>query len=198
VLGVLKHRAYLDGTRYYETAECFLFFASQFLRANADARVHEELAPLLRERILERAGVGGDALALSMRVLAGMVVGVRLEREVAELLPLQCEDGGWGLSWAYRYGKSGIKIGNRGLTTALALNAIAALQSSAQLESLAPPEKRTPGPEPEAEPQLMQKRLGRRHAVGLSVIKSWPSVPWWLVLLCLILSGLLSRVQGTV
>jgi hypothetical protein len=29
VLGVLEHRAYLDGTRYYdsETAECFLFFS---------------------------------------------------------------------------------------------------------------------------------------------------------------------------
>ena len=28
VLGVLAHHAYLDGTRYYETAKCFLSFAS--------------------------------------------------------------------------------------------------------------------------------------------------------------------------
>ncbi|KAH9025493.1 HAD-like domain-containing protein [Lactarius hengduanensis] len=111
VLGVLKHRAYLEGTRYYETAECFLFFASQLLRVSTDARLHAQLAPLLRERILERAGAAGDALALSMRVLAGVAVGVRLEREVALLLPLH-----------------GVKIGNRGLTTAFALNAITALQ----------------------------------------------------------------------
>ncbi|KAI9437689.1 HAD-like domain-containing protein [Lactarius indigo] len=130
VLGVLKHRAYLEGTRYYETAECFLFFASQLLCSSTDARLHEQLAPLLRERILEQAGAAGDALALSMRVLAGIIVDVRLECEVAKLLPLQREDGGWGPSSVYKFGLSDVKIGNRGLTTAFALNAIAALRSS--------------------------------------------------------------------
>ena len=141
MLGVLKHRAYLEGTRYYETAESFLFFVSQFLRSTTDEHLHGELSPLLRERILERAGAGGDALALSMRVLAGMVVGVRLEREVAERRPLQYEDGGWGPSRLYRYGKSGIKIGNQWLTTAFALNALAALRFPLQLGSLTLPEK---------------------------------------------------------
>jgi hypothetical protein len=128
VLGVLEHRAYLDGTRYYETAECFLFFAARLLRsAGDDATLYAHLAPLLRERVLERAGCPGDALALAMRVLAGAAVGLRMERDLAALLPLQCEDGGWGPGWVYKYGSSGLKIGNRGLTTALALNAIAAL-----------------------------------------------------------------------
>lgn len=160
MLGVLKHRAYIDGTRYYETAESFLFFASQFLRFTTDAHVHRVFAPLLRERIRERAGATGDALALSMRVLAGVIVGVRLERELTELLPMQCEDGGWSLSWAYRYGRSGIKIGNRGLTTAFALNAIAALRSTPQPQALTIPERRTPEPELEDEP-LTQLRLAR-------------------------------------
>ncbi|KAI9455354.1 HAD-like domain-containing protein [Lactarius psammicola] len=171
VLGVLKHRAYLEGTRYYETAECFLFFSSQLLRVSADAHLHAQLAPLLRERIRERAGAAGDALALSMRVLAGMAVGVRLEHELAALLPLQCEDGGWDPSWVYKYGSSGIKIGNRGLTTAFALNAIAALRSPSQLHPPLP-EKRAPGPGPGAEPlhlsakPLLQLRFGG-HGVGL-------------------------------
>ncbi|KAH9164229.1 Haloacid dehalogenase-like hydrolase-domain-containing protein, partial [Lactarius sanguifluus] len=133
VLGVLEHRAYLDGTRYYETAECFLFFAAQLLRATPDTNLHARLAPLLRARIEERTGAAsGDALALAMRVLAGTVVGLRLTHDLTLLLPLQCEDGGWGPSWIYKYGSSGVKIGNRGLTTALALNAISALQSSPQ------------------------------------------------------------------
>jgi hypothetical protein len=136
VLGVLEHRAYLDGTRYYVTAECFLFFASRLLRTTEDASLHTQLAPLLRERILERAGTPGDSLALSMRVLAGAVVGLRMERDLAALLPLQCEDGGWGPSWIYKYGSSNIKIGNRGLTTALALNAIAILDESQPCLSL--------------------------------------------------------------
>jgi hypothetical protein len=129
VLAVLEHRAYLDGTRYYETAECFLYFASQLLCATSDAPLHARLAPLLRTRILERAGATGDALALAMRVLAGIVVGLRLEQDLAQLLPLQLEDGGWGPGWMYKYGSADIKIGNRGLTTALALKAISALQS---------------------------------------------------------------------
>ena len=154
VLGVLEHRAYLDGTRYYETAECFLFFASRLLRNTQDAFLHSRLAPLLRERILERAGVPGDALALSMRVLAGAVVGLRMERDLAALLPLQCEDGGWEPSWIYKYGSSGIKIGNRGLTTALALNAIAVLdESRLQPESWIPSEFRTPQSQAWSEPR---------------------------------------------
>ncbi|KAI9461528.1 Haloacid dehalogenase-like hydrolase-domain-containing protein [Russula earlei] len=132
VLGVLEHRAYLDGTRYYETAECFLFFATRLLRSTENASLHERLAQLLRARILERDGCSGDALALATRVLAGAVVGLRMERELAALLSLQCEDGGWDASWVYKFGTSGIKIGNRGLTTALALNAIAALYPQAE------------------------------------------------------------------
>lgn len=128
VLGVLAHRAYLDGTRYYETAECFLFFAARLLcAARADAVLQARLAPLLRERVLERAGCTADALALAMRVLAGAAVGLRMERDLAALLPLQHEDGGWEPSWVYKYGSSDLKLGNRGLTTAFALNAIAAL-----------------------------------------------------------------------
>ena len=203
VLGVLEHRAYIEGTRYYETAECFLFFASQLMLESRDARLHGQLFPLLRERIIERAGAAGDALALSMRVLAGKAVGVRLERELAELLPLQYEDGGWGPSWVYKYGRTGIKIGNRGLTTAFALNAIEALRSSPQLQSLPLSVGRRSESEPEAEllrlpakPLLLQLRLGVVEgllATWRGRTRSWSSVTWWLIFLTIILSGFLSR-----
>ena len=132
---MLAHRAYLDGTRYYETAECFLFFAARLLHtARDDTALQTRLAPLLRERVLERAGCPGDALALAMRVLAGAAIGLRMERDLEALLPLQWEDGGWEPSWVYRYGSSEarLKLGNRGLTTAFALNAIAALYPGPQ------------------------------------------------------------------
>ena len=126
-LSLLEHRAYLEGTRLYETAECFLFFAARLLRSTSDAQLHARLVPTLRARVLERVGCSGDALALAMRVLAGAAVGLRMERDLVALLPLQCEDGGWEPSWMYKLHSSGDKIGNRGLTTALALHAIAAL-----------------------------------------------------------------------
>lgn len=201
VLGVLEHRAYLEGTRYYETPECFLFFAAQLLRATPDASLHERLAPLLRARILERAGASGDALALAMRVLAGIVVDLRMEHELALLLPLQCEDGGWGPGWIYKYGSSGIKIGNRGLTTALALNAISALRSPPQPQPMvqehlprprprplslsetrpAPMERtqRATAPKSEPEPKFLQLRpplpaIGRPVVGGLPMDPSSP------------------------
>ena len=94
---MLTHRAYLSGTRFYQTAESFLFFFSRLLpylpRTNTSTSTNT-LSLLLRARILERAGAPGDALALSMRVLAGMMVGVRLERDLVEMLRMR---GGWGV-----------------------------------------------------------------------------------------------------
>ena len=77
-----------------------------------------------------------------MRVIVGAAVGLRLERDLAALLPLQYEDGGWEPGWIYKYGSSGIKIGNRGLTTALALNAIAALYPPQPLPQTLPQQEK--------------------------------------------------------
>ena len=52
-----------------------------------------------------------------------------MERNLVVLLSLQCEDGGWELSWVYKYSSLGLKLGNHGLTTAFTLNTIAALHS---------------------------------------------------------------------
>jgi hypothetical protein len=87
VLGVLKHRAYLYGTKYYETTDAFS-------SSPRDETLHTRLAELLRRRVLERAGCQVDALALAMRVLVGVAVCLRMEHDLAALLPLQCEDGG--------------------------------------------------------------------------------------------------------
>ncbi|KAH7926721.1 HAD-like protein [Leucogyrophana mollusca] len=136
---VLLHRAYLDGTRYYATPECFLYFIGRLLETSSDAHLHAFLKPLLRERTIERIGAEGDSLALAMRILLCVNLGIKNEVDVRTLLPLQCEDGGWEIGWIYKYGSSGISIGNRGLTTALAVNAIqAALQPTSPVRSKSP------------------------------------------------------------
>lgn len=124
---VLLNRAYLDGTRYYETAECFLFFVSRLLATSGDQDLHATLKPLLKERVQERIGTEGDSLALAMRILVCDFLGIRDETDLRALRPLQCEDGGWEIGWMYKYGSSGIRIGNRGLTTAFAIKAIEAI-----------------------------------------------------------------------
>lgn len=124
VYEVLYNRAYLDGTRYYESAECFLYFLSRLLTSSDNPELQSLLRPLLKERVQERIGAEADALSLAMRILVCDFVGLRNEVDLRTLLPLQCEDGGWEIGWIYKYGQSGLKIGNRGLTTALAIKAI--------------------------------------------------------------------------
>lgn len=107
VCEVLRNRAYLDGTRYYETAECFLYFLSRLLLSSSDENLHALLGPLLKERLQERIGVEGDALQLAMRIVACASLGLRDAVDVRTLLTLQCDDGGWEIGWIYKYGNSG-------------------------------------------------------------------------------------------
>ncbi|KAJ7140493.1 Haloacid dehalogenase-like hydrolase-domain-containing protein [Mycena crocata] len=124
VHAVLLNRAYLDGTRYYLTGECFLYFLMRLLQEAKDAELDAMFKLLLKERVEENIGQPGDALALAMRVLVCNFVGIKSEIDFNTLLSLQCQDGGWEVGWIYRYGSSGTKIGNRGLATALAINAV--------------------------------------------------------------------------
>ena len=125
VHNILLHRAYLNGTRYYYP-DFFLFALARLLRYSTDVSIHASLAPLLKERVLERVGRESDAVSLAMRIAVCKQVGVKEEAEIdyKALLLQQCEDGGWDNCWIYRYGIFDIKIGSRGLTTALALEAI--------------------------------------------------------------------------
>ena len=47
---------------------------------------------------------------------------------------MQEEDGGWPSGWFYKYGSSGVRIGNRGFTTALAINALNVLAEDRLLD----------------------------------------------------------------
>lgn len=130
VYEVLLNHAYLDGTRYYETPECFLFFLMRLLERSGDADLHALLKDLLKERVQERMGAEGDALTLAMRLVVCTYFGLRNEVDLRALRQLQCEDGGWENGWFYKYGSSGIRIGNRGLTTVLAMKAVEAMTPS--------------------------------------------------------------------
>ena len=127
VYSVLQHRAYLDGTLYYYGADTFLFFLSRLLSISPS--VYARFAPLFAERCLERFGAEGDALGLAMRVIAGATVRVRNHVDYERLLRLQEADGSFPLGWVYKYGGADILIGNKGLTTALAVEAVKAIKT---------------------------------------------------------------------
>jgi len=127
---ILLYRAYLEGTKYFNAPECLFFLITRLLACSEDRELHGMLHPLLKDRVQERIGAEGDALALAMRILVCDFVGIRNEVDLRRLLPLQCIDGGWEIGWIYRYGLTDISVGNRGLTTALAIKAIEAVDPS--------------------------------------------------------------------
>lgn len=127
VLTVLVNRAYLDGTRYYKNAEAFLYFFSRFFNClDAESDVRKQYQPVFAERLVERIGSPGDSLELAMRVLACASLGIRDDIDLQRLRERQGLDGGWEDGWFYRYGMTGVYIGNKGLTTAFAMSAIKA------------------------------------------------------------------------
>lgn len=121
---VLHERSYLHGTRYYPTPEAFLYFLCRFLQTSCDEDLCGRLTPSLRKRITERIGIPGDALCIAMRLLVCSSIGVSNPIDMDALCSKQCDDGGWEAGSVYRYGKTGILIGNRGLSTALSISAI--------------------------------------------------------------------------
>lgn len=135
VHSVLKNRAYLQGTRYY-FADCILFFVSRLLETSNDVHLHETLEELARECLREQIGAPGDALMLSFRIVACASLGIKDEVDMRSLLPLQQEDGGWQVGWLTKYGISGMKVGCRGYTTAMAIKAVEDLDQLRMGDSL--------------------------------------------------------------
>jgi len=92
--------------------------------AKNDIDLQSALGPLLKSRIQDRIGKSGSALDLAMRVLAADFLGIECSADRVTLRGLQCQDGSWEPGWMYRYGSTGMRLGNRGVTTAFALKAI--------------------------------------------------------------------------
>ena len=136
VLDVLKHRAYLDGTRYYASPESFLYFLSRLLSVTTDEELRRTFLPVLRERLQELVGTPGDSLALAMRISACVSTGVPNRVDMRKVLRMQQEDGSWGPGIVYRYGATGVGIGNRGLSTVLARKAISLMECTGPLMAL--------------------------------------------------------------
>lgn len=124
---VLINRACSSGTLYYHTQEQFFFFLSRLIKSSPEVR--QRLSATFKQRVSERLGAEGDALALSMRVIAAAAVGIIARYDLDRLLAMQEEDGSWKEGWFYKYGSTGLLIGNDGVTTALAVEAISAVKA---------------------------------------------------------------------
>ncbi|KAL4781970.1 HAD-like protein [Aspergillus varians] len=125
VCHVLERRAYIYGTSFYPMPEAFLFFCHRMIsHLTWRTELHHELKSTLRERLMERIGVPVDSISLAMRLITCRAVGLRDAQGLKTLLQMQSEEGDWGLGTVYHYASKRLAIGNRGLSTALAIQAI--------------------------------------------------------------------------
>ncbi|KAJ8127653.1 hypothetical protein O1611_g5984 [Lasiodiplodia mahajangana] len=133
VVKCLNNKAFLNGSRHYSVPEAFLYFVAR-LYVDCSERLKKELEAIHNE-LLERIDIPTNALALALRISACQLVGIspqRYKRDLDLLMSLQDEDGGWPAGHFCCIGRTGARIGNRGLTTALAMKIIQDEQSRFQ------------------------------------------------------------------
>ena len=122
---VLFKRAYKFGTRYYHLPEWLFYYLGELCAKHNDPEL-EGLRLLLNKRLVERIGCNTDITAACLRLLTCQALNVPNEKDLQTLLAAQQSDGGWEIGWLNRYGATGIKVGSRGVVTAMAVKGIRA------------------------------------------------------------------------
>ncbi|KAI2470663.1 HAD-like protein [Annulohypoxylon bovei var. microspora] len=127
VVSCLKNNACLNGNRYYSTPESFLYFVVRLYMECSPGRLANQLEVVVKEQLEERLNVPTNPLSLALRIFACQLIGINeklYRKDLRTLLSLQDRDGGWPAGHFCCVGKTGTRIGNRGLTTALAAKII--------------------------------------------------------------------------
>ncbi|KAF5678230.1 hypothetical protein FCIRC_6513 [Fusarium circinatum] len=121
---VLETRAFLHGSRYYKIPDWFLYILSDLCARRPSDEKLQRMRDLLVECVEERMGCDENILGAAMRALSAQSLGLKNDRDLRILLESQQLDGGWELVWLWGYATKPLKIGSRGVVTAMAMDAI--------------------------------------------------------------------------
>ncbi|RGP73131.1 hypothetical protein FLONG3_6447 [Fusarium longipes] len=121
---LLETRAYLHGSRYYKNPDWLLYILSDLCARRPFDSQLQRMRESLVECVRERMGCNNDVLGAAMRALSSQCLGFQSKRDLEILLEGQQLDGGWELAWLWGYGVESLRIGSRGVVTAMAMNAI--------------------------------------------------------------------------
>lgn len=122
VVQCLENRAYLYGNRVYSTPETFLYFTARLYTECGKGALNDRLRGI-REALVEQINTPTNPLSLALRLSACQVIEVDpvvYRQDLRRFLLLQEQDGGFPAGHFCCIGRTGARIGNRGLTTALA------------------------------------------------------------------------------
>ena len=123
IVDCLYNNACLCGNRHYSMPESFLYFVAR-LHAETRSESFRKRLDAVKGQLQERLDVPVNPLALAFRLFACQSVSIDAQlyrKDLETFVSLQEEDGGWPAGHFCLFGKTGARIGNRGLTTALAV-----------------------------------------------------------------------------
>ncbi|KAL3471105.1 HAD-like protein [Aspergillus californicus] len=123
VIRCLETRACLYGNRVYSTPETFLYFTARLYVECGEGRLKSRLHGI-QDALYEQLNTTTNPLSLALRVASCQTIGINrafYAQDLRRLAVLQEQDGGFPAGHFCRMGRTGAKIGNRGLTTALAV-----------------------------------------------------------------------------
>lgn len=127
---VLVNRQFREGTRYYHSADTFLYFTARFVRRFH--QVHGLLLAPLREALRERQGASDHTIDLAQRAIIAQWLRADDAGEGRKLLNQQERDGCWPADSLFHYGRKKIYFGSRVLATAFALRAVRGAEADVQ------------------------------------------------------------------
>lgn len=87
-----------------------------------------ELRQIVTRQLKRRIGTNKDVMSVALRLLAAQALGVENFPDLQTLINAQQLDGGWETVWMFTYGNVAVRIGSRGVVTAMAVKAIRASQ----------------------------------------------------------------------
>ncbi|KAK5989643.1 Sesquiterpene cyclase astC [Cladobotryum mycophilum] len=108
---LLKTKAYLLGSRYYESPDWLLFILADLCAKRPNDEGLRELSRLVNLETKDRMGCDKDILSTALRLVASQTLGLPNPRDLKTILDAQQVDGGWEKVWLWRYGKEKVKIG---------------------------------------------------------------------------------------
>ena len=123
IVNCLQNNACIHGNRHYSTPESFLYFVARLYTETRCVSLRKRLNAITA-KLEERLNVPTNPLALALRLFACQSVDIDPQlyrKDLETLMSLQHEDGGWPAGHFCCIGRTGARIGNRGLTTALAV-----------------------------------------------------------------------------
>ncbi|MCJ1423296.1 hypothetical protein MMC29_001178 [Sticta canariensis] len=126
IVNCLNNNACLNGNRHYSTPEAFLYFVARLYAETRSESLRKRLKAI-RIQLQERINVPTNPLALALRLFACQSVDIDSQlyrKDLETFMSLQDEDGGWPAGHFCCFGRTGARVGNRGLTTALAIRVL--------------------------------------------------------------------------